>query len=298
MKRSFLARSMLSCLILAVVVVLLAGPALAGDLAEVKQRGVLRHLGIPYANFVTGAGDGLDVELMKLFARHLGVKYQFVKTDWAHVISDLVGKVIKTSGSQVTIVGDAPIKGDVIANGLTILSWRQKVLNFSTPTFPTQVWLIAPAKAGSKPIEPTGEIEKDIALTKAELKGKKVFDKPNTCLDSRLYNLDQAGAKVFNFDGGLNDMAPAVIKGDADMTLLDVPDALVALGKWPQQLKVIGPLSEQQGMGVGFRKSSPELLKACNEFLDKIWRDGTYFKLVKKYYPAVFAYYMEFFKVK
>ena len=40
----------------------------AADLQEVKQRGVLRHLGIPYANFVTGSGDGLDVELVKLFA--------------------------------------------------------------------------------------------------------------------------------------------------------------------------------------------------------------------------------------
>jgi hypothetical protein len=27
-------------------------------------------LGVPYANFITGSGDGLDVELMQLFARH------------------------------------------------------------------------------------------------------------------------------------------------------------------------------------------------------------------------------------
>mgnify|MGYP000084292552 CR=1 FL=1 len=28
-----------------------------GDLDQVRRDGVLRHLGIPYANFVTGAGD-------------------------------------------------------------------------------------------------------------------------------------------------------------------------------------------------------------------------------------------------
>ena len=63
----------------------------AQDLAEIKARGVLRHLGVPYANFVTGSGDGLDVEIVQLFARHIGVRYEYVKTDWPNVIGDLVG---------------------------------------------------------------------------------------------------------------------------------------------------------------------------------------------------------------
>ena len=49
-------------------------PVAAADLAEIKARGELRHLGIHYANFVTGTGDGFDVELVQGFARHLGVK--------------------------------------------------------------------------------------------------------------------------------------------------------------------------------------------------------------------------------
>ena len=47
----------------------------AQDLAAIKQSGRLRHVGIPYANFVTGAGDGFDVELMQAFAERLGVGY-------------------------------------------------------------------------------------------------------------------------------------------------------------------------------------------------------------------------------
>ena len=65
---------------------------LAGDQADVQQRGVLRHLGVPYANFVTGAGDGMDVELMKGFAGYLGVRYEYVPTSWKDVIGDLTGK--------------------------------------------------------------------------------------------------------------------------------------------------------------------------------------------------------------
>ena len=61
-----------------VIILNVAGLAVAGDLAELKERGVLRHLGIPYANFVTGSGDGMEVELTRKFAEHLGVKCEFV----------------------------------------------------------------------------------------------------------------------------------------------------------------------------------------------------------------------------
>ena len=51
----------------------------AGDLDEIKKSGVLRHLGVPYANFVTGSGDGMDVEIIRSFAESLGVRYEYVK---------------------------------------------------------------------------------------------------------------------------------------------------------------------------------------------------------------------------
>jgi hypothetical protein len=53
-----------------------ASQAWAADLKEIQARGEIRHLGIRYANFVTGDGDGFDVELVKGFAKHIGVKYQ------------------------------------------------------------------------------------------------------------------------------------------------------------------------------------------------------------------------------
>jgi hypothetical protein len=51
-----------------------AVPASGGDLKEVLTVGKLRHLGIPYANFVSDQGCGLDVDLMKRFAVYLGVE--------------------------------------------------------------------------------------------------------------------------------------------------------------------------------------------------------------------------------
>ncbi|MDD3582284.1 MAG: transporter substrate-binding domain-containing protein [Desulfobacca sp.] len=282
-------------LVLIVVSGVLVSSVGAADLQQIKERGVLRHLGIPYANFVTGSGDGLDVELIKLFAQHLGVRYQYVKTSWNQVIGDLTGKQVKPQGDEVEIVGQVPIRGDIVANGFTILPWRQKVVDFSTPTFPTQVWLIARADARLQPIVPSGNIGKDIARVKRLIKGYTILGKANTCLDPTLYGLTEIGVRIINFSKDINELAPAVIKGDAQTTLLDVPDALIALEKWPGRIKVIGPLSPPQQMGCAFAKTSGSLRQAFNQFLEKCKREGTYLRLVKKYYPSVFDYYPEFF---
>lgn len=41
---------------------------------------------------MTGAGDGLDVELMQGFAKRIGVSYKLVYSDFYSVIRDLLGK--------------------------------------------------------------------------------------------------------------------------------------------------------------------------------------------------------------
>jgi ABC-type amino acid transport substrate-binding protein len=271
--------------------------AVACDLPEIREKGVLRHLGIPYANFVTGHGDGMDVELVKLFAQHLGVRYEYVKTSWGTCIEDLTGLKVKTQHDNVQILGKMPVRGDIIANGFTILPWREKVVAFSQPIFPTQVWLIARADSSVKPIMPTGKIDQDIAATKKLIKRHTLLGKANTCLDPSLYKLEQTGVKVNLFQGDLNELAPAIINGEAEMTLLDVPDALIALDKWPGQIKVLGPITAEQTMAYGFAKTSPQLLKAFNTFLEICRKDGTYLELVKKYYPFVMDYYPAFFKM-
>jgi len=267
----------------------------AADLDDVRQRGVLRHLGIPYANFVTGTGDGMDVELTTMFAGYLGVKYEYVATDWGTVVPDLTGRKVKVKGADVEMLEEAPVKGDMIANGFTVLPWRQKVVNFSKPTFPSQIWLIARADSVVTPIKPTGDIDKDIEATRALMKGKAVMALEKTCLDPSLYDFQAAGAEVILFKGKLNELAPAVINNEAEMTILDVPDALVALGKWPGKIKIIGPVSKKQVMGAGFTKDSPKLLEEYNKFLDKTQQDGSYMKIVKKYYPSATAYFPDFF---
>jgi len=270
--------------------------AVSDDLEAIRQRGFLRHLGVPYANFITGSGDGFSVELMHSFADYLDVEYQFVKTSWAEVIGHLTGKQFTVKDGKVTITGACAIQGDLISNGLTELDWRKELLAYSNPTFQTQVWLLTRADAPLKPITPGDTVETDIAAVKAKLSGISVLGMSGTCVDPQLYHLTKYGAKIIFHQGNLNELAPAVMSGLAESTLLDVPDSLVALQKWPNAFKIIGPVTRVQNMGVGFRKDSPQLREQFNAFLQKFRESGHYLELVQKYYPTAIYYFEDFFK--
>lgn len=268
----------------------------ARDLADILDQGELRHIAVPYAKFVTGSGDGFSCDLIRLFARNLGVKYVPVESSWNTVIGDLTGKTFKVIGDEVEITGKAPIKGDLIANGLTILPWRTNLIDYSEPTFPSGVWLIAAADSSIQPIKPSGDLQSDIKQVKSILAGRTLLCMPGTCLDSELYGLSDFGAMLVPLNLKMNEFAPAVLNGKAETSLLDVADSLIALEKWPGRVKVIGPISTPQEMAVGFPKSSPHLLRAFNTFLNRIIQDGTYIKMVKKYYPDVQVYFPDFFQ--
>jgi ABC-type amino acid transport substrate-binding protein len=270
----------------------------ARDLESVIKAGKLRHLGIRYANFVINAETGLDVELICAFAAHLGVQYEFVPSSWPRLVADLSGKSVTVNGDEIAITAESPVRGDLVATGFTILGWRQKILDFSTPTFPTGVWLIAREDSALQPITPTGDIHGDVQAVKALLQGKSVLALPDSCLDPALYTLDQTGAQITLFPGNRNleEMIPAVMAGMAETTLMDVPVALIALEKWPGKIKVIGPLSPPQEMACAFPKSAPNLRRAFDAFFEEFKADGSYESLVRKYYPSVFSYYGGFFK--
>lgn len=288
--------SHLICTIAVSLIILGFGRSVWGsDLPEILQKGELRHLGVPYANFVTGSGDGLDVDLVKLFAQHLGVRYEWVKTSWPEFAGDLTGKRVEPKGNEVAILGTVPIKGDLAAHGITVLPWREKIMDF-VPNFPTQIWLMARADSSLEPIKPSGNLEKDIAQVKALLKGRQVLGLSNTCLDTGLYGLQKRGARCIAFKGSLNEMVPAIIKGEAETTLMDVLDALLALEKWPEKVKVIGPVSEVQMMAVAFPKTSPKLRDAFQQFMEQCKKNGTYARLVEKYEPDFYRKFPELFK--
>ncbi len=118
-----------------------------------------------------------------------------------------------------------------------------------------------------------------------------------TCLDPANYGLEGKGIdlRAYTKSTNHNEMVPALLKGDAEFTLLDVPDIILDLQKWSGQIKVIGPISEEQELAAAFPKTSPELRRAFDAYLVGIKADGTYDKLVDKYYPGIRRYFPAFF---
>jgi ABC-type amino acid transport substrate-binding protein len=116
-------------------------------------------------------------------------------------------------------------------------------------------------------------------------------------VDPRLYDLESHGITPVVKDHvvNLNQMVPAILNHEAQSTLLDVPDALIALQKWPGQIKVIGPVTGLQTMAAAFPKDSPELRAAFNDYLREKILDGTYMRLVETYYPAAIYYFESYF---
>lgn len=274
-----------------------AAAATAADLDEIRARGELRHLGIHYANFVTGTGDGFDVELVQGFARHLGLRYRLVPTDFQHVVRDLLGQDVQLQGDRVTLRGAHPVRGDLIASGFTMLPWRRQVLLFSAPTFPSQVLLVARADAATRPIAGSTDLAADITQTKALIGRRSLLVMERTCLDPANYGLAGRGIELrpYTRSTNLNEMVPALLKGEADFTLLDVPDAILDLQKWAGQIKVIGPVSEVQQLAVAFPRDAPELRRAFDEYLSQVRADGRYDRWVDQYYPGIRRYFPAFF---
>ncbi|GAL03720.1 extracellular solute binding protein ScrB [Photobacterium aphoticum] len=90
----------------------------ARDLADIKEEGVLRHIGVPYANFISYINNGsihslsgLDVEIVKGFADHLGVRYEFIPASWTNVIGKLTGQQTEFTDNKIVKGGSVAQEG-------------------------------------------------------------------------------------------------------------------------------------------------------------------------------------------
>jgi ABC-type amino acid transport substrate-binding protein len=132
---------------------LAAGAAGAGDLADVKARGKLIMLTYPLQrSFFSSANlermsernlklsdlrhpddfQGIDVDLMRGFAKHLGVELEI------HPITEGWGALV-----PALVAG----KGDLVASELTITPERQEVVDFSRPYVTS--WIAVAVRKGS-----------------------------------------------------------------------------------------------------------------------------------------------------
>jgi glutamine transport system substrate-binding protein len=159
------------------------------------------------------------------------------------------------------------------------------------------VLLIARADSPTHPIEGSDDLEKDIRETKSPIGRHSLLVMEKTCLDPAKYGLKGHGIELRAHTGSanINEMVPALLNLDADLSLLDVPDVVIDMRKWAGRFKIIGPISPEQTLAAAFPKDAPQLRDAFNAYLRKIKADGTYDRLIHKYYPGIRRYFPDFF---
>lgn len=234
---------------------LTAVAAHAEDLLDsVKQAGVLKiglegtYPPFDYRNS-DGQLEGFDVDVAKAIAARLGVKPEFIPTEWSGIIAALQAG-----------------KFDVIVNQVTITPQRQQALDFSQPYTYSAAQLIQRAddKREFKSLE--------------EFKGD---HKLGVTLGTNYDQMARAvpGINVQTYPGApekLRDLATRRIDATIDDRLM-LP-YIIKTSQLPLRPGAVLQGANQE-MGIPFRKNNPKFAKALNDALTGLKQDGTLKKI-------------------
>jgi cystine transport system substrate-binding protein len=230
---------------------LAAGAAQAQDLLDtVKSAGVLKvAMEGTYPPFNSRNSDGqlvgFDVDVAKAIAARLGVKPEFITTEFSGIIAGLQAG-----------------KFDIIANQITITPERKQALDFSQPyTF-----------SAAQLIQRADDKREFTALT--DFKGDK---KIGVTLGTNYDQMARAtpGINVNTYPGAPEKLRD-LISGRIDATIADrlmVP-YIIKTSNLP--LRPGDTLKgANQEMAIPFRKGNPKFAKAINDAFDAMRQDGT-----------------------
>jgi len=196
---------------------------------------------------------GFDIELVEAMGKAMGRPIEWVDIDFKGLIPGLVSR-----------------RFDMAVSAIYITDERKKVVDFTEPYYAGG--LVVMVKDGN------GAIAKP-----ADLAGKKVSV--------------QVGTKSVNF---LKEKYPQaqlveVEKNQEMFNLVDIGRADACVTGKPAAyqyartkggLKVLPEQLTTEEYGMAVRKDLPELTKAANEALARLKADGTYAKIVAKWFPS------------
>ncbi len=235
------------------------GVAHAQDLLDtVKARGAL-IVGVegtyPPFNYVdtkTGQLEGFDIDVANMVAKRLGVKAQFVKTEWSAILAGL------SSG-----------KFDVIVNQVGITPERKKAFDFSVPYVASSPQLILRKDDDSD------------YKSFAGLKGKKLGVSQGSNYEALAKA--QEGVEVKSYPGAPEYLSDLVSRRvDAALNDQLMTAYLVKTSNIP--IKGGAIVGEPKFNGIPFRKGNPEFEKAVNKALEDSFADGEFAKISKKWF--------------
>lgn len=249
----------------AVALALVAGVNVKTHAAEnllnkVKERGTLLvGLEGTYPPFSfqdeNGKLTGFEVEFAEQLAQHLGLKASLKPTKWDGMLASLDSKRI-----------------DVVINQVTISADRKKKYDFSTPYTVSGIQALTRKDKAGSVNKPEDLASKKVGVglgsnyeqwLRENVKG----------VDIRTYDDDPTKYQDLRSDR-------------LDAILVDRLAALDLVKKTGNTMAVAGPAFSRQESGVALRKGNDDLLKAIDQAIAEMQKDGSLSKLSQKWFGA------------
>lgn len=226
-------------------------------LDQVKQRGTLR-IGMegtfPPFNSKAPSGElvGYDVDVAKAVAAKLGVKPEFVTTEWSGIIAGLQAG-----------------KFDVIVNQVGITDARKQVLDFS-PAYTYSAAQLIQRKDDTRQFKSLDD-----------LKGKKL----GVGLGTNYMDMAKSvpGIDVKTYPGApeyLRDLAA----GRLDAALNDRLMLAYLMKNSQLPLRTGASVGAGNPSGIPFKKGNPKFAKSIDEAMTQLEADGTFTKISDKWF--------------
>ncbi|HQK85611.1 MAG TPA: basic amino acid ABC transporter substrate-binding protein [Methanofastidiosum sp.] len=245
---------------LSVVLLLILAVVAASGCTSSKSRKLVKegHLTIgteaEFAPFEVrlenGSFYGFDIALGEAIAKELGLKVDYIDTDFAGIILSL------NSG-----------KFDIAMSAMTITEERKKSINFSDPYFDTGLSLAVPANSPVQKLD--------------DLNGKIVGVQLGTTGDlyaSSLKNVKEVKRYPHAPDAFLD-----MKNGKVDAVINDDVVSKPIVAKDPNSFKIISGLLTIEQYGIAVPKDNEALLQKINAALKKIKENGTYDQIYDQY---------------
>lgn len=199
----------------------------------------------------SGKLTGFDVEIAEEIAKRLGVKAEFIETQWDGMFAGLDSK-----------------RFDMIANNVGIRPDRQEKYDFSEPYNMTKPILI---------------VHQDNNTIKSfeDLKGKKSAQ----TLTGNFTDIAKSyGAEIVGIEG-FTQSIDLILSKRADANVNDRLSFLDFKKQKPDTpIKSVAAIDKPINIGNMFRKGNKELVDAISNAISEMKKDGTFLKISEKYF--------------
>lgn len=257
-------KRLLGFILSAMMVFSFTASAVAEDvLDEIMKRGTLlvgMEAGYMPFEMRSKKGDiiGFDVDMTTAMAKAMGVKVEYINTNWDGIIPALTTK-----------------KYDIIASGMTITQERNLKINFATPYITVGQTVLLSKKLAGK------------------IKSYSQLNNPKYTISSKLGTTGEQAvkrmiprAKYLSYETE-QEGTMEVINGKVDAFVYDLPfNAIMANDKGKGKIVHLDKPFTFEPLGWAIRKGDPDFLNWLNNFMFQIKNDGTYDRIYAKWFKS------------